>query len=138
MKSMRRAAFAVIAFVTLGVLPACEKIPNVPPTAAFIFSPVAPINAGQTTVVFNASASRDSDGTIAAYVWDFGDGTPPQSINGPTTAHVFPDTGATCATITYAVLLTTVDNSGEQGTASQNLTVTELPAPSSLVCQAAR
>lgn len=122
----------------VGALPACEKIPNVPPTASFIYSPVAPINAGQTAVVFNASASRDSDGTIASYVWNFGDGTPDQATNGPTTAHVFPDTGASCVNITYAVLLTTVDDAGDQGTASQNLTVTELPAPSSSACQSTR
>lgn len=135
---MRRAALPLIAFLALGALPACEKIPNVPPTASFIFSPVAPINAGQTAVVFNASASRDSDGRIVSYVWNFGDGTPDQATAGATTAHVFPDTAATCATITYAVLLTTVDDAGEQGTAAQNLTVTELPAPSSLACQAPR
>lgn len=132
---MKRLALPLIA---LAVLPGCEQIPNVPPSASFIFSPVSPINAGQTVVVFNASASRDSDGTISSYVWNFGDGTPDQSTNTATTTHVFPDTAANCATITYAVQLTTVDNSGEMGTAAQNLTVTELPAPTSQACQVPR
>jgi len=135
---MSRAAVRLAAFVSLLVLPACEQIPNVPPTASFIFSPVSPINAGQTGVVFNASASRDSDGKINSYVWNFGDGTPEQTSDGPVIAHLFPDTPATCLTIIYGVLLTTVDDAGERGTASQNVTVTELPAPSSQACQLPR
>ena len=59
------------------VVPACEDLPaapNIPPTASFIFNPVSPITAGETPVSFNAVGSRDSDGTIASYIWSFGDG----------------------------------------------------------------
>jgi len=107
------------------LLGSCEDLPNVPPSATFIFSPVSPILAGSTSVVFNASGSRDSDGRIASYLWDFGDGSPPQNVDGPVTSHVFPDRPATCVQIVYAVLLTVVDEKGERDTASQNVTVTE-------------
>lgn len=114
---------------------ACEQLPNVPPTVSFIYSPVSPINAGQTVVTFNASASRDSDGRIASYVWNFGDGTPEQAVSAPVMSHVFPDTPATCIEITYTVLLTVVDDGGERGSASQPVRVVELPAPGSTECQ---
>lgn len=105
--------------------PACEELPNVPPTATFIFSPVSPIVAGSTSVVFNASGSADSDGRIVSYVWDFGDGGPSQTGDGPVATHVFPDTPSTCIQFVYAVLLTVIDDKGERGTASQNVAVTE-------------
>jgi chitodextrinase len=113
----------------------CEKLPNVPPSASFIYSPVSPVYAGSTSVGFNASASRDSDGTIANYLWDFGDGSGEQSAGGPTVSHVFPDTAATCLEAIYTVLLTVVDNDGERASASQQVKVIELPAPTSLECQ---
>ena len=116
----------------------CEKlpeIPNVPPTAAFVFSPVSPIIAGGTLVTFNASGSRDPDGRIESYTWDFGDGTPEVSGAGPTVTHVFPDTPATCQETVYTVLLSVRDEGGDTGTASQPVRVVELPLPASLECQ---
>lgn len=104
---------------------ACEKLPNVPPFASFIFSPVSPILAGSTVVVFNASPSRDGDGQIASYIWNFGDGTPEQAVSSQTLTHVFPATSASCVDVTYAVLLTVVDDGGERGSTSQNVRVTE-------------
>lgn len=115
----------------------CEKlpdVPNVPPAASFIFTPVSPIYSGQTTVVFNASASRDPDGVVVSYVWNFGDATPEVSATAAAVTHVFPDTEATCVQITYAVLLTVVDDKADRGSAAQNVTVTELPAPGSEEC----
>ncbi|HLA77501.1 MAG TPA: PKD domain-containing protein [Vicinamibacteria bacterium] len=122
---------------TLGLL-GCEKLPNVPPSASFIYSPVSPIYAGITAVAFNASGSRDSDGQIATYRWDFGDGTGEQTSSGPTLSHVFPDTPATCVEVTFTVLLTVVDNAGEQASASQQVKVIELPAPTAAECQPKR
>ncbi len=119
-------------------LSGCEKLPNVPPSASFIYSPVSPIYAGITGVSFNASASRDSDGQIATYRWDFGDGTGEQTSNGPTIGHVFPDTSATCVEVTFTVLLTVVDNSGDQASASQQVKVIELPLPTATECQPRR
>jgi PKD repeat protein len=120
------------------VAPACEKLPaapNIPPTASFIFNPVSPINAGETPVSFNASGSRDSDGTIASYDWNWGDGTPEQSTTSPTIVHVFADTPAGCVEVTYAVLLTVVDDKGDTATASQQVRVIELPVPGSAACR---
>jgi len=121
------------------LVPACENLPeppNIPPTASFFFTPVSPITAGQTTVNFNAEASRDSDGTIASYAWNFGDGTAPQSSTTPTITHVFPDQpGLRCITATYAVQLTVTDNKGASTSTSEQVTVIEPPPPGSAACQ---
>ena len=120
------------------VAPGCEDLPaapNIPPTASFIFNPVAPIVAGETPVTFNASGSRDSDGTIATYNWSWGDGTPEQSTTSPTIVHVFADTPVRCVDVTYAVLLTVVDDKGASGSASQQVTVTEVPVAGSAQCR---
>jgi hypothetical protein len=112
------------AFLLL-TLAACEDLPNVPPAAAFIFSPVSPVVAGHTAVVFNASGSQDSDGRLVSYEWNFGDGTPTQIVSDAATAHVFPNTAATCIQVVYAVLLTVVDDGGARSSASQQVSVTE-------------
>ncbi len=118
------------------VAPACissspvptTPVANVPPVAAFVYSPVSPIQAGQTQVAFNASQSADSDGTIVSYTWDFGDTTPQQTVTAPTIPHVFPVTTSTCVDITYTVLLTVTDNGGARGSTSNTIVVTQ-PCP---------
>ena len=136
---MRNAARSPLFLLSLLVLaaPGCEKLPdapNIPPTASFIYNPVSPITAGETPVSFNATGSRDSDGSITSYVWNFGDGTE-QTVTEPTITHVFVNTPATCIEIVYTVLLTVVDGKGDRGTASQQVKVTELPAPGSAQCK---
>ena len=134
----RRRLRPLAALLTAWAVLGCEKlpeIPNVPPVASFIFTPVSPINAGQTPVTFNASASRDSDGQVTSYVWNFGDGTPETAAANPVATHVFPDTSARCLEITYTVLLTVVDDAGDRGSASQTVRVTELPVPGSNDCR---
>lgn len=119
------------------LFPACEQlpeIPNVPPTAAFIYTPVSPIFAGSTLVTFNASGSRDSDGTIVRYSWDFGDGSPIVETPEPTISRVFPNTPAECQENVYTVLLTVSDDDGDTGSANQRVTVIELPLPASREC----
>jgi PKD repeat protein len=118
--------------------PACEElpeVPNVPPTAAFIHTPVSPIFAGGTVVTFNATGSRDSDGRITNYSWDFGDGTPPVTSDGPTTTHVFPDTPAFCQETVYTALLTVRDDGNDTSSASGQVHVFELPLPTSPECE---
>jgi len=108
--------------------PGCEDlpvVPNVPPVASFIYSPVSPINAGQSPVVFNGTASRDSDGTVATYIWNFGDGSAEERGSAATVSHVFPVVGQ-CIDVTYTALLTVVDDDGGQGSASQTVKVTNL------------
>src|SRR5262249_21768033 len=113
----------------------CEKLPNIPPEARFVFTPVSPIYAGQTSVLFNASLSRDSDGSITSYLWNFGDGTGDQTAQGPTQAHVFPRAGA-CIEIVYTVVLTVADNKGESTSTTNTITVTQVPSPGSTGCPA--
>jgi hypothetical protein len=108
---------------------ACEELPNVPPDASFLYTPVAPIYAAQTRVAFNASPSRDSDGTIRIYRWNWGDGSDEQSLNEALTSHVFPANPVRCIDVTYAVLLTVVDDKGGSGSTSQTIKVSSLPTP---------
>jgi PKD repeat protein len=115
-------------------LPPAPVAPNLPPTSTFYYTPVAPIYAGQTAVAFSAAGSRDDDGHIAAFVWNFGDGTPEQTTTTADVVHIFPDTGSRCLDITYGVSLQVVDEQGDRGVASQAVTVTELPAPTSQAC----
>ena len=136
-ESRLRGIATAVAFLVLACVPGCEQlpeIPNEPPTASFIYTPVSPVNAGQTVVTFNASPSRDTDGQISSYVWNFGDGSPEQTGSGPTAVHLFPDTPAICLEITYTVLLTVVDDKGDRAAASQAVKVTELPVPASEEC----
>lgn len=130
-----RAVSLGAALLLLVVAPACissSSTPtvtaNVSPTAAFVFSPVSPILAGQTSVAFNASESVDSDGRITAYTWDFGDATAQQTTTAPTLTHVFPITTSTCVDITYTVLLTVTDNAGAHASFSTQVVVTQ-PCP---------
>ena len=134
----RRGRRFLAALLAAPAILGCEKlpdIPNVPPVASFIYTPVSPINAGQTPVTFNASGSRDSDGHITSHIWNFGDGTPEETGGSPVATHVFPDTSARCLDITYTVLLTVVDDQGDRGSASQTVRVTELPVPGSNDCR---
>jgi len=70
------------------------------------------------TVVFDASASTDYDGTIANYVWDFGDGMGDAGVN---VTHVYEGGGD------FTAKLTVTDNEGKTGTATQLIEVFEPP-----------
>jgi PKD repeat protein len=65
-------------------------------------------------VEFNASNSLDSDGSIASYTWDFGDG---ENGSGDTVSHTYTTTG------TYSVALTVTDDSGDSTTATTEVTI---------------
>lgn len=76
--------------------------PDQGPVAAFS----APVSGaiGQAVGV-DASASKDTDGTVARYDWQFGDGT--SALNaGPKPSHRYSTAG------TYAITLTVTDNAG--------------------------
>jgi PKD repeat protein len=80
------------------------------PTASFVFSPGSP-----GAVVYNATQSTPGSGrTIAAYSWNFGDGT---TGTGVTASKVFSQAG------TYNVTLTVTDDIGQTGTATRAVTV---------------
>jgi PKD repeat protein len=132
-----RVRTGLAALLSAAVIVGCEQlpeIPNVPPVASFIYSPVSPINSGQTVVTFIASGSTDEDGQITSYTWNFGDGTPEETRTTATVTHLFPDTQATCLEIVYTVLLTVTDDKGAKASASQTARVTELPPPTSIDC----
>jgi serine protease len=84
---------------------------NAPPLAAFTFT------CGGSTCDFDASTSSDSDGTIASYSWNFGDGT---MGSGPTLGHTFASPG------TYSVSLTVTDDLGATGSTSKNVVIEEV------------
>ncbi len=88
---------------------------DVPPTAAFTFSPPNPV-AG-TTVAFT-DGSWDSDGSIASWSWSFGDGG---TSTGQNPTHTYLTAG------TYTVSLTVIDNGGGKSSSSQTVTVAPSP-----------
>lgn len=77
---------------------------NLPPLPQISFSPSAPWTG--LNVTFDASLSHDPDGTITAFVWDFGDYT---SSNGSSVTHVY------LLPRNYTVTLTAVDDKGAEG-----------------------
>jgi len=77
--------------------------------------------ADNLTVVFNASASNDPDGTIANYSWTFGDAD--ANGTGKVTTYTYPANG------TYRVVLTVTDNGGEKNSTSKNVTVVKKVNP---------
>lgn len=80
--------------------------PNVAPMAAFTSTPT------DLAVDFDATSSKDPDGTIVSYAWEFGDG---QTGAGATINHAYATAGS------YDVKLTVTDNRG--GTAVKSATV---------------
>lgn len=109
------AVIVVLGMIMLVLLAGCMPL-NSPPVASFTSNPSSgnrPLN-----VSFNAAASRDPDGTIVSYEWDFGDG---YSGVGETTTHTFNTAG------TYSVELTVTDNEGARGSTSHSIAVTEAP-----------
>ena len=61
-----------IALGMLLIVAGCVYVGNIHPIASFTAVPTT--GTAPLTVVFDASASADADGTIASYAWDFGDG----------------------------------------------------------------
>lgn len=99
------------------VLVSVTAPPNQAPTAAVSASTtsgVAPL-----PVVFSSAGSVDPDGSIAAYLWNFGDGTT-SSAAAPTKTY------ATAGN--YNATLTVTDNRGATATASIGIAVARDPA----------
>jgi PKD repeat protein len=75
-------------------------------------------------LTFSSGGSSDSDGTIATYHWDFGDGSTSDAAN-PTHSY---DSGGT-----YDVTLTVTDDNGATGTATLTVSVNSPPTVSASV-----
>jgi len=92
---------------------------NRPPVAVFSVSPPNPA-VGQT-VLFDASGSYDSDGSILSYSWDFGDG---RGASGSVVPHTY------ASGMTYFVRLTVTDDGGASHSATQPISVSSVvPSP---------
>jgi N-acetylmuramoyl-L-alanine amidase/PKD repeat protein len=91
-----------------------EGTENVAPTA----DPGGPYEGEvDEEITFDGSASVDSDGTIAEYIWDFGDG---DSGSGVNPVHTYTEAGS------YTVTLTVKDDSDElSDEESKTVTITE-------------
>ncbi len=87
---------------------AASKIPE----ASFTVNPSS--GSIDTSFSFDASGSRDKDGRIVHYFWDFADGS---SASGELVQHKFKSTGA------FGVRLTVTDNSGERHLFSKQVSV---------------
>ena len=92
-------------------------ITNSPPVASFTASPSS--GTAPLSISFNASSSYDSDGSIATYEWNFGDGG---HGSGVITSHIYNNPG------TYSAKLTVTDNKGAQGSTTHTIVVTSPPS----------
>ena len=107
-------ASAALAAALLILLPGCALF-NQPPIArisASVLSGTSPL-----AVIFDASASIDPDGSIVAYLWDFGDG---ETANGVNVSHAFT---ATTETVIYTVTLTVTDDQRNRTETTQTIEV---------------
>ncbi len=88
------------------------------PTAAFDYSPLA-VRVNRV-ITFDASASRDDDGIINLYEWNFDDDVD-FGQNGETTEYTFIEAGE------YPVTLRVTDNDGNTNSISTTVTVSNGP-----------
>jgi len=95
--------------LTIGPAPA-----NIPPTAAFSWSP-EPQDEGSP--VDFTDESTDSDGTIVSWSWDFGD-TGTSTDQNP--SHTYSDDGI------YTVQLTVTDDDGSTDTVTHDVTISNI------------
>ena len=101
---------------TVTILSGPAPPPNTPPVAVATATPTtgdAPL-----TVAFSSVGSSDSDGTITAFVWDFGDGSLNSTQANPTDTYTSDGS--------FTAVLTVTDNDG--ATNSANVIVTVNPA----------
>lgn len=91
--------------------------PNRPPTASFTATPAS--GPPPLSVTLDASASRDSDGSIRTYAWDLGNGS---TGTGRTVDYTYEDSGA------FEVSLTVTDDDGAQASATNEVVVNVPPS----------
>ncbi len=110
----RRAGLVTMGMLLLGLILACSLF-NQTPVARLVASVLS--GSSPLIVTFDATTSLDSDGTITAYVWNFGDGT---TGTGATVQHTFT---TTAAIEVFTVTLTVTDDDGATAQAVQTIEV---------------
>jgi PKD repeat protein len=113
-RQMTIVGLLAVAFVSLG-LAGCFYFGNIAPVASFTAVPAS--GPAPLAVAFDASGSTDVDGTIASYLWDFGD---TQTDSGVLVSHSYTQTESKV----YTVILTVADDDGATDAAVQNISVT--------------
>lgn len=108
-------ALAPALLVLVAILPSLAQAQGNSPTAAFSYAPAQPL-AGERVRFVDASA--DPDGDLAAWLWDFGDGT---SSTSREPAHRFSEAGS------FLVVLTATDAQGNADGASREVPVAAAP-----------
>jgi len=88
--------------------------PNQPPISNFTYTPSTPTD---LNVIQFTDKSNDSDGTIASWNWNFGDGST-SALQNPT--HHYADEG------TYHVTLTVTDDDGASNSTSKDIIVSNV------------
>ncbi len=119
---MRISIKTLMLLTTLGILlvSLAEAQSNTPPRADFRFTPQNPDT--NTLVLFDASISKDPDGSIVKYEWDFnGDGRFEEIKTVPTTTQLFDRAKE------WRINLRVTDNRGATGSISKIVKVTEAP-----------
>lgn len=119
---MRISVKTLMLLTTLGLLTVslAQAQSNTPPRADFRFTPQNPDT--NSLVTFDASGSRDPDGSIVKYEWDFnGDGKFDETKTVPTTTRLFDRAGE------WRINLRVTDNRGATGSISKIIKVTEAP-----------
>lgn len=110
--------YTVVGYVTYeATATLAEKVvisTNAAPSAGFTFSPET-LRAEQE-VRFDAGESKDSDGKVVKYQWEFGDGG---KGDGVSVSHSYAEPGE------YAVTLTVTDNGGRAATVTKSLKISE-------------
>jgi PKD repeat protein len=76
----------------------------------------------ESVATFTAVGSKDFDGTIIKYDWNFGDGSTASSVAGNQVTHTYKDGN-------YTVTLKVTDNTGGIGSTKLDISVGGLPIP---------
>lgn len=98
--------------------PGDQPVPNEAPTADFTSE------CDRLECTFDPSTTSDTDGTIAEYSWDFGDG---ETSNDETPTYAYAEAGS------YEVTLTVTDNDGATDVASQTVEVVGNEGPEAVI-----
>jgi PKD repeat protein len=117
----------LLAFALSVALASCVEEESLPPNVAPQVSVVTDAS-GAPLVVFDARATRDEDGSVVRWFFEYGDGSADEVSASPFARHTYAAPG------TYLVTVSAVDDRGDKGSLSLNLVVPTWPgAPDPVV-----